>query len=239
MKKTVFVLIMTLMVLSVSTISVSAVETSGLTTDEAEVLLAQMDALYWKLQGIPEHIDHDDLFYVGNVMAWKPGYSFTDLVAEAESIYTNDIAYDMLALTRTLYYVDGEVVMTSVVPQWHSYNVNGDGLEMNDGMNKDDFTISAKVEINSENVATIEFNYVHIEHPYENGAVIKRSNVTAVFENGKWQINGGDYIDMLSEYHSYWPIVYPEGTPQTSLTTAVYAAVAALALGVVVVKKKH
>lgn len=52
-----------------------------------------------------------------------------------------------------------------------------------------------------------------------------------------WRISGGTVVDTYLYGRSY--DYYLNGAPQTSLTTAVYAAVAALALGVVVVKKKR
>lgn len=240
MKKTAFTLIIALIILVFSTILVSAEEISIITTEEAENLITQMDALYWKLQKQPNSIDPDDVFKVGDATAFKPGYSFDELVADAKSIYIDSYAYKMLALTRTLYFVDGEVIITSVAPQYDPYNANGDGLFLS-GLSKDDFKLDAVVTMKENNTATIEFNYVHIEQPYENGAVIKRSGVTAEFENGKWQINGGDYIDMLAEYHAAWPIIYPDKAPQTGVDTVAYAAVAvvALAAAAVVVKKRR
>ncbi len=241
MKKTAFTLIIALIILVFSTILVSAEEISIITTEEAENLITQMDSLYWKLQKQPSYIDPDnDVFQVGDASAFKSGYSFKELVDEAKNIYADNYVYKMLALTRTLYYVDGEVIITSISPQYDPYNANGDGLFLS-GLSADDFKLDAVVTANENNIATIEFNYVHIEQPYENGAVIKRSNVTAVFENGKWRVNGGDYIDMLSEYHSAWPIIYPDSAPQTGVDTFAYAAVAVVALAsvAVVVKKRR
>ena len=171
---------------------------------------------------------------VYRTLAYLPGehIEYSYWMDVSRGMYTEDIAEEMMCCLGTVAKHNGKMYMILAVGQSPSFTIK-----------KDDFYYE-ELELTVDEIngtsAVVSFNYQDRTDICDASLYkTKRTSAELQYTENGWRISGGDYIELIK--NEAWVAVQPVviSAPQTSLTTAVYATVAALALGVVVVKKKH
>ncbi len=242
---------LTLILVSALVLPVSATDVLAPTVEEVEKLITDSYDMFLNIYGWwtgDEFIDVVLCYENGNTAnstaaIRKESADYSYWIEKSKSLYTDDVAEDMLfLLNNAVKFNDKFYVVFDARMDPHFSIFEGAGAYSDANVDIPGFDGDLKItfdeKMGDEIVAHFSYRKVYFEVGEE---VDLRTSVNLKYENGKWQISGGEYIELMEEYNSFAGVeeIKVTSAPATSLTTAVYAAVAALALGVVVVKKKH
>ncbi len=240
------------LVITILTLTVSAADVPAPTVEEVEKLITDSYEMFLNVYGWragDEFIDVVLCYDTGDTLSStaatrKESADYSYWLEKSKALYTDDIAEDMLFILNTAIKYDDKfyVVIAPRIDQSFSV-LEGSGALSSVDVNIPGF--DGDLEITFDKVSDYEvvanFTY-RVIYYYPGDEVDLRTSVNLKYENDKWQISGGKYINLMKD-NALISVekIKVNHAPQTGIDTFAYAAVAVVALAAVavVVKKRR